>query len=133
MTYAAPSPPCALGRWRGRYWLRPLTFIREVSSRTRAASGVGTLNEASARSGDRSPTAGTVLVATTLRHKGAVGAQTHIWQASRLLRGHGWRVEVVSLDSWTPVLGPLLLAPSLFIRRFRIKRAVRIDRALVQR
>src|SRR3954468_13730637 len=133
MTYAAPSPPYALGRWRGRHWLRPMTFIKKVSSRTRAAFGVSTPNDAPARSEDRSPTAGTVLVTTTLRHKGAVGAQTHIWHASRLLRGHGWRVEVVSLDSWTPVLGPLLLAPSLFIRRFRIKRAVRIDRALVQR
>lgn len=134
MTHAAFMPRCALARWRGGHWLRPVTLIRRaVSSRVAATSGVGTMKEASARSGECSPTAGTVLVATTLRHKGAVGAQTHIFQAGRLLRRHGWRVEVVSLDSWTPVLGPLLLAPSLLIRRFRIRRAVRIDRALVQR
>jgi glycosyltransferase involved in cell wall biosynthesis len=76
---------------------------------------------------------GPVLIVTTLRRKGAVGAQTHISQAGRLLRGHGWRVDVVSLDSWTPVLGPLLLAPSLLIRRLHMRRAVRIERALVQR
>jgi glycosyltransferase involved in cell wall biosynthesis len=134
MTHVAYTPRCALGRWRGGHRLGPVTLIRRVvSSRGRATSGVGTLTGTPARFEERSPTAGTVLVATTLRHKGAVGAQTHIWQASRLLRGHGWRVEVVSLDSWTPVLGPLLLAPSLVIRRFRMKRAVSIDRALVQR
>ena len=133
MTQAALLPRCALGRWRGGHELRLVTLIRRAVSSRAAMVGVGTRNEATTRSGERSPTAGTVLVATTLRHKGAVGAQTHIFQAGRLLRSHGWRVEVVSLDSWTPVLGPLLLAPSLLIRRLRIRRAVRIDRALVQR
>lgn len=134
MTHVACTSHCALGRWFGGQWLRPTTLIRRALTARRAAvSPVGSLNGRAARSGESSPALGTVLVATTLRHKGAVGAQTHIRQASRLLRVHGWRVQVVSLDSWTPVLGPLLLAPSLVIRRLRIKAAVRVDRALVQR
>jgi glycosyltransferase involved in cell wall biosynthesis len=134
MTHVAQTPRCVLQRWLRGQWLRPTALIRRaMASRGGAAPGPGTLSGAPARSGERSPTLGTILVVTTLRHRGAVGAQTHISQADRLLRGHGWCVEVVSLDSWTPVLGPILLAPSLLIRRLRIRWAVRIDRALVQR
>lgn len=79
------------------------------------------------------PTGGrSVLVVTTLRRFGSVGVNTHIAQVEDLLAQQGVSTRVLSLDSWLPVVGPLLLTPSLFIRRAKFTRGMLLDRYLTR-
>ncbi len=71
-----------------------------------------------------------MLIVTILREAGAVGVNTHIAQAADLLSQQGERVRIVSLDSWLPLIGPLLLAPCLAIRRTHFTPGIPLDRYL---
>ncbi len=112
--------------WRAARLLR--VARRDLATIRALLEGHRTDVEAPARGESYAP----VLIVTTLRRLGAAGVNTHITEVVDVLKRRGHHADVVSLDSWLPLVGPLLLGPSWLIRRMRWTRAFPVDRYLTR-
>jgi glycosyltransferase involved in cell wall biosynthesis len=74
-----------------------------------------------------------VLIASTLRPVGTVGVETHIRQAADILAKRGARVQIVTPDSFLPMLGPAIRVAGRVLLRSKKEAAVRLYRDVNRR